>query len=125
MLAAGVSSAITAPLATAYAVTEIFPTKSSKTGQTKFKVVALVTLAIGTALAISGISPVSVIFFAQIANGLLLPLIAIVLLIAMNRRSLLGDQVNGPISNVLGGGVVLITLVLGLRGIGRATGFWP
>lgn len=125
LLAAGVSSAITAPLATAYAVTEIFPTKSSKTGQTTFKAIALVTLTIGTALAISGISPVSVIFFAQIANGLLLPLIAIVLLIAMNRRSLLGDQVNGPISNVLGGGVVLITLVLGLRGIGRATGFWP
>lgn len=125
LLAAGVSSAITAPLATAYAVTEIFPSRTKKSGQQLFKTVAVATLAIGTLLAVSGISPVTVIFFAQIANGLLLPLVAIVLLIAMNRKSLLGDNVNGPISNILGSGVVLITLLLGLRGIGRATGFWP
>ncbi|MAP94217.1 MAG: manganese transporter [Ponticaulis sp.] len=125
LLAAGVSSAVTAPLATAYALTEIFPSKGERTSQTVFKTTCLIVLLIGTVLALSGIRPVNVIFFAQIANGLLLPLIAITLMIAMNRRSILGDAVNGLAANLLGGGVVLITLLLGLRGIGRATGFWP
>ena len=43
----------------------------------------------------------------------------------MNRRSLLGDKVNGPFANLLGGGVILITLGLGLRLILRAIGVWP
>jgi manganese transport protein len=43
----------------------------------------------------------------------------------MNRRSLLGDRVNGPVANVLGGIVILITLGLGLRLVFRALGVWP
>ena len=72
-----------------------------------------------------GYKPVEIIFVAQIANGLLLPIVAVFLLVAMNRRSLLGDRVNGPFANALGGLVILITFGLGLRIILRAFGVWP
>ena len=112
-------------MATAYALTEIFPIKNERMKTTVFRGTSLVVLLIGTVLAISGIRPVQIIFMAQIANGLLLPIIAASLLYAMNRKDILGDHVNGLVANLLGGGVVLITLVLGIRGVGRATGFWP
>ena len=112
-------------MATAFAVTELFKSDSPRIQESVFKGVALLTLLIGTGLAVSGIRPTDVIFIAQIANGLLLPIVAASLLYAMNRKTLLGDRVNGLLSNVLGVGVVLITLLMGIRGIGRAVGFWP
>jgi manganese transport protein len=45
--------------------------------------------------------------------------------VAMNRKTLLGDDVNTPLQNVLGGGVLLVTLCLGARLILRAAGVWP
>ena len=60
-----------------------------------------------------GGNPISAILFAQAANGWLLPIIAGFLLVAMNRKSLLGDFTNRVLANVLGAGVVLVVSVLG------------
>ena len=79
---------------------------------------------VGTLVALIGYKPISLILVAQVANGILLPIVAIFLLVAMNRRSLLGDRVNGPLVNVLGGLVIVITLGLGLRLVLRALGVW-
>jgi len=122
LFAAGLTSSITAPLATAYALSEI--AGKPRSGKL-FKSVAFAILLIGTAVALIGYKPISIILVAQVANGILLPVVAIFLLVAMNRRSLLGDRVNGPIANLLGGGVILITLGLGLRLVLRAFGVWP
>ena len=125
LLAAGLTSSITAPMATAYALTEIFPSKDQRMSMTVFKGTALITLLIGTGLAVSGVKPVQIIMLAQIANGILLPIIAASLLYAMNQKSLLGDRVNGIYSNVLGGLVVLITVMLGARLVLKVFGVWP
>ena len=122
LFAAGLTSSITAPLATAYALSEIV---GKPRGGPLFKTVALAILIIGTLVALIGYKPISIILVAQVANGILLPVVAIFLLVAMNRRSLLGDKVNGPFANLLGGGVILITFGLGLRLILRAIGVWP
>ncbi len=122
LFAAGLTSSITAPLATAYALSEI---AGKPRGGLLFKGVALAILVIGTLVALVGYKPISIILIAQVANGILLPVVAIFLLVAMNRRTLLGDKVNGPVANLLGGGVILITLGLGLRLVLRALGVWP
>jgi NRAMP (natural resistance-associated macrophage protein)-like metal ion transporter len=122
LCAAGLSSAITAPLATAYAICEV--TGRPKTGWV-FKGVALTVVAIGLGVALLGIRPVELILVAQVANGLLLPVVATFLLITMNRKSVLGAHTNGPLRNVLGLLVVLIAAFLGLRLILRALGIWP
>ncbi len=122
LLAAGLSSAITAPMAAAYAVCEL-------SGQPPrgrlFRIVALAVLATGAGIALMGFNPLTVILTAQVANGILLPAVAAFLLVAMNRRSLLGEHVNTPLQNLLGGAVLLVTIGLGARLILRAAGVWP
>ncbi|MFN3912000.1 Nramp family divalent metal transporter [Hyphomonas sp.] len=122
LLAAGLSSAITAPMAAAYAVCELLRQPPRRAA---FRIVALAVLAVGAGIALAGFNPLTVILTAQVANGILLPAVAAFLLMAMNRRSLLGAQVNTPVQNVLGAGVLVITIALGARLILRAAGVWP
>ena len=113
LLAAGFSSALTAPLATAFAVTELVKPQETLR-QLVFRGIALSVLVIGCTFALSGIQPITIILSAQFANGLLLPIIAAFLLYTMNDRRLLGEHVNGRTANALGGLVFLISLALGV-----------
>ncbi|MDG1495273.1 MAG: Nramp family divalent metal transporter [Porticoccaceae bacterium] len=121
LFAAGLSSAITAPMATAYAVSEILGLKSD-TKSTAFRVIALSVLAVGSLSVLLDLRPLEIILFAQLANGLLLPIIALFLVLVMNRKSLLGEQANGWFANIIGLTVVVLTASLGLRMVTQAAG---
>jgi NRAMP (natural resistance-associated macrophage protein)-like metal ion transporter len=121
LFAAGLSSAITAPLATGFVAAELFGFESDPASQ-KFRIVAGSVLLIGAIVAMTGARPIEIILFAQIANGVLLPLVAIFLLYAANNKKLLGAYANGALANVAGLAVTLIAAGLGLRGILRAIG---
>jgi len=121
LFAAGLSSAITAPMATAYALSELIGGDPA-TRKTLFRAVALFVIGTGALISLLGIKPVSLILMAQYANGLLLPVIAIFLLYIMNQKALMGPYTNGWRANLAGASVVLITLGLGLRSILRAAG---
>jgi len=121
LFAAGLSSAITAPLATSFAVSELLKFKGGEKS-IAFKAVSVSILLIGSALALTGIKPIKLILLAQFANGLLLPIVACFLLYALNRKKVLGDHVNGKIANALGVSVVVFTTALGLRIILKALG---
>lgn len=121
LFAAGLSSAITAPLATGFAAAELFGFESDPSAL-KFRLVAGAVLVIGALVAMTGARPVEVILFAQIANGVLLPVIAVFLLYAANNRRLLGEHANGALANIGGVVVTLIAAGLGLRGVLRAFG---
>ncbi len=122
LFAAGLTSALTAPLATGYIVQEIFNAPASRW---PFRIGALIVILSGTFAALLGYRPVELIFVAQIANGLLLPIIAIFLLRLANSSKLLGTYANGLKANILGVVILLITTTLGFRLIARALGFWP
>ena len=79
-------------------------------------------VAIGTVLAVLGESPVAAIVFAQAANGILLPVVAVFLLIVVNRRELLGRHTNGTVANVSGVLVILVAAGLGGFQILKALG---
>lgn len=113
LLAAGLTSAITAPLAAAFAISGAMGWGRDLTSW-RFRGVWAVIIVIGMLFAVFGGSPVEAIVFAQAANGLLLPLIAIFLIVVMNRRDLLGEHRNGVGGNVAGGIVVLIVVGLGI-----------
>ena len=83
----------------------------------------MVILAIGIVLSAIGLKPLPVIVFAQAANGILLPIIAIYLLWAMNDENLLGEHRNHLSLNIIGGLVVLVTIFLGVRSIGTVSNF--
>ena len=121
LFAAGLTSAITAPMATAYALSEIVGGDEARKSRL-FRGTALLVVLVGAAISLSGIRPVSLILIAQYANGLLLPIIAVFLLYVMNRKDLLNTQTNSLAANIAGGVIVLITIGLGLRLILRAAG---
>jgi manganese transport protein len=104
LFAAGMTSAITAPLAASYAVAGALGwERDLRNGRLRW-VWGAVLLA-GVPFAIAGTRPtiplgfgeVSVIVFAQVANGILLPAVAVFLLVAVNDRSRMGEHVNGAV----------------------------
>lgn len=120
LFAAGISSALTAPLASAYALSGVLGFKADLSSW-PFRLTWGVILVIGIVIASSGFRPVSVIWFAQVANGLLLPMIAVFLLWACNQQRL-GEQRNSRRQNALAMVVVVIAIGLGVRSLASAFG---
>ncbi|MEX2327785.1 MAG: Nramp family divalent metal transporter [Pseudomonadales bacterium] len=111
LMAAGLTSAITAPLAAAYAVCGAFGWRTDM-NDWPFRLVWLTVMMFGAGFAIAQTRPITAIVVAQAANGILLPLIAIALLWVMN-TVLPGQYRNRVASNTLGILVVLVALGLG------------
>lgn len=116
LLAAGLTSAITAPLAAAYATAGALGWPRDLADM-RLRAVWMGVLAAGILFAALGASPVPAILFAQVANGLLLPFIAVFLLLAVNDRRWMGDRGNGLVLNIAGAVVVVVALALGLRAL--------
>lgn len=116
LFAAGLTSAITAPLAAAYAARGILGWRAGWT-DLRFRAVWMFILLVGTLFAALGYRPVVVIQFGQFANGLLLPIVAGFLLYIMNRKALLGKYINRPWQNAIGLAVVALTVLLGAKSL--------
>ncbi|MGB0937321.1 MAG: Nramp family divalent metal transporter [Colwellia sp.] len=120
LFAAGISSAVTAPLAAAFALSGIL-NLSNDLNSKSFKAIWFVVLTLGVLGASLGYKPVNIIWFAQVANGILLPIVTIFLLSVMNTDKL-GKHKNNLWQNLLGALVVLISLMLSGRSLMSAFG---
>ncbi|MEO1045325.1 MAG: divalent metal cation transporter [Pseudomonadota bacterium] len=124
LFAAGLTSAITAPLATGIIVTEIASSLFALSADKAWveRIVALTIVCIGAIIAISGTSIIAIIVTAQAANGLLLPVVAIMLY----RLHYHGPQaVAGKhVTRLAGLLVIVIASLLGSRLIARSLGIW-
>lgn len=121
LFAAGMSSAVTAPLAAAYATAGVLGWERDLRGG-RFRAVWIVVLLTGLLFAVVGVEPVQAILFAQVANGLLLPAVAVFLLFTVSDRERMGRWANGRVANLLGGAVILVAVLLGLRAVLDALG---
>lgn len=111
LLAAGISSAITAPLAAAYALNGLIPLTTKQ-----FRACWLSIILIGVGLSSAGVKPLAIIWFAQVANGILLPVISLSLLVAVN-SSIMGEYRNTFRQNIVATVVWLLTLLLSGRSL--------
>ena len=111
LLAAGFSSAITAPLSAAYAVNGVLGWgKTLKDLQ--FKVVWMIVLVAGCLMAVVlGKSPTELILVAQAANAILLPIMAFFVMYVANGKSL-GKWRNHAFANICGVIFIGITLFM-------------
>lgn len=110
--AAGITSAVTAPLAAAYASCGILGWERNLQSW-RFRLIWVVIILVGTILATIGHEPQKAIIFAQAANGLLLPIIAVFLLVAVNQKKLMQSFTNGIVANIMGFSVVIVVTGLG------------
>ena len=114
--AAGLSSAITAPYAAAFASSGVLGWKGGHdSGQ--FRAVWMGVIGTGLIVSLFEVNPLAIIVFAQVANGLVLPVASVFLLIVLNNRRKMGDMANTPVQNIVGGLAILLVSFLGLWNI--------
>ncbi|CAM1358148.1 Nramp family divalent metal transporter [Tenacibaculum xiamenense] len=116
LFAAGITSAITAPLAAAFVAKGCLGWKDGMKSL-RFRFVWGGILFLGVLFSSIGIKPIEIIKFAQVANGMLLPIMVGVLLWVMNKKTVLGKYGNTKLQNFFGLCILVITIFLGLRSI--------
>ncbi|MCK5678038.1 MAG: Nramp family divalent metal transporter [Flavobacteriaceae bacterium] len=116
LFAAGITSAITAPLAAAYVAKGVLGWKNGLKSK-KFRAVWMFILFLGVLFSSLNINPIEIIKFAQIANGILLPIITGFLLWIMNKKDVLGKYSNNMTQNILGLIILGVTIFLGVKSI--------
>ena len=114
LFAAGITSTITAPLAAAYVVCGCFGL-STNLQSNYFKFIWLSIILFGVFFSATGLKLITIIQFAQITNGVLLPIMVGLLLWMVNKSSLLGNFKNNNLQNAIGFIIILVSLFLSLR----------
>ncbi len=116
LIAAGFSSALTAPLAAALAAKGLFGWTGGETSA-KFRSIWILVLIAGISVNMTGVKPVLIIKFAQIMNAILLPFIAIFLIYLCNKKGVLKEHTNNITQNIAAGFVLLISILLSIKSI--------
>jgi Mn2+/Fe2+ NRAMP family transporter len=114
LFAAGITSTITAPLAAAYVVCGCFGL-STNLQSNYFKFIWLSIILFGVFFSATGLKLITIIQFAQITNGVLLPIMIGLLLWMVNKSSLLGNFKNNNLQNAIGFIIIVVSLFLSLR----------
>ena len=113
--AAGLTSALTAPMAAAFVVAECFQWSTKNWG---YRITALLVLLVGIGFTLWGVVPLEIIRFAQIANGLLLPVIGLLLLFTVNNSSLMKGAKPSALQNSFFVFIELFFIFLGVKSLG-------
>ena len=116
LFCAGITSSITAPIATSYALSGIFKYKP-KWEDPSFKKISYTVIIIGVLFSSLSYQPIVIIKFAQFINGLFLPLIAGFLLWSINKKKIMGDFTNSDRYNLLGIIIIIISLLISYRSL--------
>tara|TARA_B100001057_G_scaffold379390_1_gene384926 strand:- start:292 stop:1509 length:1218 start_codon:yes stop_codon:yes gene_type:complete len=114
LLSAGITSSITAPVATSYALSSIFNYKPEWKDKS-FKLVSVIVIIIGSVSSSISYNPIYIIKLAQFINGLFLPIIGISLLWAVNQSTFLGKNVNTISYNGIGILIIILSVFISLR----------
>lgn len=133
LFCAGISSALTAALAASITAQSLLSPISNRLkwaeNSFRYKSVWIGVLGFGMLFGVMELQPVPVIILAQALNGIILPIIAVILFLLMNNSNILpeGHQ-NGLLMNMATGLVVFLTILIGLknllRALSRVSQFW-
>tara|TARA_B100000524_G_scaffold299812_1_gene174447 strand:+ start:895 stop:2088 length:1194 start_codon:yes stop_codon:yes gene_type:complete len=111
LFVAGITSAVTAPLAASIAVTEALGWKNDPSSF-RFKLVWIIILLIGVLFAYFGTKPLQAILFAQATNALLLPFLALFLFYVVNNSRLMGSHKNTITINMIALIIIMAVVLL-------------
>ena len=111
LFVAGITSAVTAPLAASIAVTEALGWKNDPSSF-RFKLVWIIILLIGLLFAYFGTKPLQAILFAQATNALLLPFLALFLFYVVNNSRLMGSHKNTITINMIALIIIMAVILL-------------
>lgn len=126
LFGAGISSTLTAALAASITAQSLLsrPGSDHKWSEHSlyFRFVWIGVLAIGFLFGLLNFQPVPVIILAQALNGIILPVIAIILFLMINNSRIIQHQYqNKPIYNFVTAIVVFLSILIGLTNLFRAS----
>ena len=110
--AGGLSSAVTAPYAAAFASSGILGWERGQ-DSVRFRMIWAGIILIGCVVSMFGFNPISVIIFAQAANGIILPVAVVFLLVVLNNQEKMGSLANTWKQNLIGIAIAVVVSALG------------
>ncbi|ULO04119.1 Nramp family divalent metal transporter [Campylobacter sp. RM12651] len=112
IFAAGLACSISSPMGAAY-VMSAFLGWDYKHNDIRFKLTCSAILLIGVIVSSTGFNPITLIFTAQILNGIILPVIVVYLVYITSSSKVLKNHKNSNIKIFLGIIIALISVILG------------
>lgn len=113
LFSAGFSSAIASPMGAAATVSSFMRWKGGFQNK-KYKMIFAIVIIIGIVTSAVGFEPLEVLLIAQALNGMILPLIAIFIMIVINKKGLMGEFRNSTALNVAGWIITAVVTFLGV-----------
>ncbi|RIO00083.1 Nramp family divalent metal transporter [Mammaliicoccus sciuri] len=113
LFSAGLSSAIASPMGAAATISSCLRWKGGVKSK-KYRLVFAIVIFIGIITSSLGFEPLEVLLIAQALNGIILPLIAILIFVILNKKNMMGKFANGIVLNIIGIFVVLVVSFLGV-----------
>jgi len=124
LFAAGMSSAVTAPLAAAMTARSLFEKADENHWHIRswrYRSIWIGVLLVGVGFGLADVQPIPAIILAQALNGVVLPFVAVFLILVVNDRNLMGERgLNSFFLNTIMSAVVVVTLILGIMNIAKA-----
>lgn len=75
-----------------------------------FYAIILLSILVGIIISLSGYNPIMMLFYSQVLNGILMPILLVLLLVICNSKKIMGQYVNRFWSNFLGILTILINI---------------
>lgn len=113
LFSAGLSSAIASPMGAAATISSCLRWEGGVKSK-KYRLVFAIVIFIGIITSSLGFEPLEVLLIAQALNGIILPLIAVLIFIILNKKNMMGKFANGIVLNIIGIFVVLVVSFLGI-----------
>ncbi|MBO3080125.1 Nramp family divalent metal transporter [Mammaliicoccus sciuri] len=113
LFSAGLSSAIASPMGAAATISSCLRWEGGVKSK-KYRLVFAIVIFIGIITSSLGFEPLEVLLIAQALNGIILPLIAILIFVILNKKNMMGKFANGIVLNIIGIFVVLVVSFLGV-----------
>ena len=79
--------------------------------------IIIISTVIGLAVNFFGFDPIKVLLYTAVANGLIAPVILILIVLLSNNKKVMGDRINHPITSVLGWLITAIMIIAGVATI--------
>ncbi|GAA0891560.1 Nramp family divalent metal transporter [Fulvivirga kasyanovii] len=117
LFAAGFTSSITAPLAAGVLAKSV----AAERGHRVYKWVWIGVLITGLGFGLAEVKPIPIIIAAQAMNGMILPVVALLLIIQSNNAQLMKNHINGMGLNVLALTILDFVLIIGINNVFKAT----
>lgn len=104
-----------------YAMSESFGWKTGLYRKLKeanaFYGIIIIATFIGVLLNFVGIDPIKALIYSAVVNGLVAPVILIMILLLSSNKKIMGDKVNHPVATVFGWLITIIMIITGIAAI--------